>query len=318
MTLRIADQETWSPRPKRAGPQQGQGLSDLRAVVLLAGAVRPGKLRKLSGRTALELPVGASRSVMDCWREQLLTLTETLGLEHLPVRVITSQGCGLEPKTQRFGRIEITVEQDPSAFRGTAGLLSDACRQYEDDDLLLVSHAGQLLFQPLVRVAMGLAAAAGDVTIAVEEAGIPSGMTLLRCGAMRGINPVGFVDLNEQALPELAKDHRVKVARFATAPSRPVRTLDGYISALRAYHRTASGKKDSPGPFSEDWRPTFGIAEPGATVARDAVLHDSVVLRGARVEAGAVLVRSVVCDGAVIPAGRRVVDQVIGPDHPLG
>lgn len=316
MTLRIVDHEVWSPRPRRGDRSPAQGLRDLRAVVLLAGAVRPGRLQKLSGRSTLEMPVGASRSVMDCWREQLLTLAETLGIDYLPVRVLTSRSCGAEPKTERFGRVELTIEQDPSAFRGTAGLLSDLSRHYDDSDQLLVTNAGQLLFEPLTRIASGLDAVDGDIAIAVESHGVPSGMMLLRCGAMRGINPVGFVDFNEQALPELAKDHRVKVARFAAAPSRSVRTLDGYVGALRAYHRAASGRKEAIGPFSEDWRPTFGIVEPGASVAPDVVLHDSVVMRGARIEPGVVLVRSVVCEGAVVATGRRIVDEVVGSDRP--
>ncbi|MFI4860272.1 MAG: hypothetical protein ACIAXF_06275 [Phycisphaerales bacterium JB063] len=317
MTLRIVEQDVWSPRPSSQGRADASGLPDLRAVVMLAGAVRPGKLRRWSGRSALELPVGAQRTVMDCWREQLLALAETLGIDHLLVRVMMSGDCGLKPKTERFGPLEIKIEQDPSAFRGTAGLISDISRQYDDSDQVLVSHAGQLLFEPLTTIARGLAKPEGDVTIAVEPEGVPSGLMLVRCGAMRGINPVGFVDLNEQALPELAKDHRVKVARFANPPTRSVRTLSGYIAALRAYHRRASGRKDALGPFAEDWRPTFGITEPGAKVASDVVLHDSVVLKGARVEPGAVLVRSVICNGAVVASGRHVVDQVVGLDRPM-
>ena len=317
MTLRIVDHEVWSPRPQRAAVGQDHDLSDLRAVVLLAGAVRPGKMLKQSGRSVLDLPVGANRLVMDCWREQWLTLAETLGVDLLSVRVLTSKGSCLAPKTERFGRVEITIEQEQQSVRGTAGLLSDVARDYDDSDQLLVSHAGQLLFEPLTRLARGLGAARADVAIGVEQQGVPSGMMLLRCGAMRGICPVGFVDFNEQALPELAKDHRVRVTRFESATSLSVRTLAGYIGALRAYHRRAAGRADTGGPFTEGWRPTFGIAEPGSSVASSAVLHDAVALRGSRVEAGAVVVRSVVCAGAVVPSGAHVVDQVVGPDRPV-
>lgn len=317
MTLRIADQEVWSTRARPATRPCSHGLGDLRAVVLLAGAVRPSRLIKASGRSVLDLPVGASRTVLDCWREQLLTLAETLQIDHLPVRVMVSQGSGLETKTERYGRVELTIEQDPSSFRGTAGLLSDVARGYDDDEQLLISHAGQLLFEPLTKLSFGLADLRADIAIAAEAQGAPSGMVLLRCGAVRGINSVGFVDFNEQALPELAKDHKIKVKTFGSATSRSARTLAGYIGALRAYHRRAAGRQEALGPFTEDWRPTFGIVESGGDVAGDAVLHDSVVLRGARVEAGAVLVRSVVCPGAVIPAGHRVVDQVVASDRPM-
>ena len=317
MTLRIVDHEVWSPRPRRATTGPDHNLSDLRAVVLLAGAVRPGKMLKQSGRSVLDLPVGANRLVMDCWREQWLTFAETLGIDLLSVRVLTSQGSCLEPKIERYGRVEITIEQESKSVRGTAGLVSDVARDYEDSDQILVSHAGQLLFEPLTRLARGLAATNSDVAIAVEQQGLPSGMMLVRCGAMRGICPVGYVDFNEQALPELAKDHRVRAARFESATSMSVRTLAGYIGALRAYHRRASGGTDAKdGAFAEGWRPTFGIAEPGSSVASGAVLHDAVALRGSRVESGAVLVRSVVCAGAVVPAGAHVVDQVVGTDRP--
>lgn len=317
MTLRIVDQEAWSPRARPASRRCSHGLGELRAVVLLAGAVRPSRLIKASGRSVLDLPVGASRTVLDCWREQLLTLAETLEIDELPVRVMVSQGSGLDAKTERFGRVSLTIEQDPSSFRGTAGLLSDVARGYDDDEQVLVSHAGQLLFEPLTRLAFGLAEAKADVAIASEAKGTPSGMILVRCGALRGINGVGFVDFNEQALPELAKDHRVKVREFETATSRSARTLSGYIGALRAYHRRAAGRQEVLSPFTEDWRPAFGIVEPGGDVAADAVLHDSVVLRGAKVGPGAVLVRSVICAGSVVAGGQRVVDQVIGHDRPM-
>ena len=142
-------------------------------------------------------------------------------------------------------------------------------------------------------------------------------MILLRCGAVRAVNPVGFVDFNEQALPELAKSHRVKIKTFGAAISRSIRTRGGYLSALRAYHRRAGGRHEAVGPFAEDWRSTFGIVEPGGEVAEDVIVHDSVVMSGARVGPGAVLVRTVVCPGAVVAAGSRMVDQVVGTERPM-
>ncbi|MEM9347228.1 MAG: hypothetical protein AAGB26_11490 [Planctomycetota bacterium] len=286
-------------------------LSDLRAVVLLAGDVRTNTLRKTTGRASPSLPVGANRTVLDCWREQLITLAETLGMEQLPVRVLISRNSGLTPRTERFGPVLMSIEYDPSSFRGTAGLLSDIARSYNDDDHLLVTSAGQILFEPLIRIAMDLYNAGGDFTLGIDPDGVPSGLMLFRCGCMRSINPVGFCDLNEQALPEMACDHQVRVARFASPVAMSVRTLQSYLGALRAFHRYASGRCDLDQPFEEQWRPTFGIIEPGATVGRGVVVHDSVVLAGAKIESGAVLVRSVVCPGSVVGRDTRVVDQVV-------
>ena len=183
-------------------------LSDLRAVVLLAGDVRKNVLREMTGRTSPSLPVGANRTVLDCWREQLITLAETLGIEQLPVRVLISRDSGLTPRTERFGPVLMSIEYDPSAFRGTAGLLSDIAKAYEDDDRLLVTSAGQILFEPLIRIALEMHSAGGDFALGTDPDGMPSGLMLFRCGCMRGINSVGFCDLNEQALPELAKSHK--------------------------------------------------------------------------------------------------------------
>lgn len=286
-------------------------LSDLKAVVLLAGDARRNTLREMTGRTSPSLPVGANRTILDCWREQLITLAETLGIEQLPVRVLISRNSGLTPRTERFGPVLMSIEYDPSSFRGTAGLLSDIAKAYDDDDQLLVTTAGQILFEPLIRIAMDMYTAGGDFALGADPGGVPSGLMLFRCKCMRTINPVGFCDLNEQALPDMAKSHSVRVARFAAPAAMSVRTLASYLGALRAYHRHASGRHDLDQPYEEQWHPTFGIIEPGASVGRDVVVHDSVVLAGARVEPGAVLVRSVVCPGAVVRRDEHVVDHVV-------
>ncbi len=308
MTLRYVEHEV---DQRQAQSPARRPLSDLRAVVLLAGEVRANTLRKLTGRASPSLPVGASRTVLDCWREQLITLAETLGIEQLPVRVLISRGSGLEERTERFGPVQLSIEYDPSSLRGTAGLLSDIARAYDDDDRLLVTSAGQILFEPLIRIAMDLHHAGGDFTLGTDPNGVPCGLMLFRAGCMRSVNPIGFCDLNEQALPELTQTHDVRVARLASPVAMSVRTLPGYVGALRSYHHRASGRCDVGQPFDEQWRPTFGIVEPGATVGSDVVVHDSVVLKGARIESGAVLVRSVVCPGAVVPAHAHVVDQVV-------
>ena len=74
MLFRITDQNTIQTGHHPALGRLGHQLTDLRAVVLLAGSVRANQLRKATGRSALEMPVGSNRSVLDCWREQLVTM----------------------------------------------------------------------------------------------------------------------------------------------------------------------------------------------------------------------------------------------------
>lgn len=307
MNWRIAE-HSHELNPPTIAPRS---LSDLRAVVLLAGEVRANTLRKLTGRSLTSMPVANYRTVLDCWREQLITLAESLGVEQLPVRVLISRNSHTKPCTEQLGPVLLSIEYDPSSFRGTAGLLSDIARAYKDYDKLLVTSAGQILFEPLINVVRELDAAQGDFTLGTDPHGVPSGMMMFRCGCMRSINDVGFCDLNEQALPELAKNHAVRVACFDNPVGMSLRTLSGYLGALRAYHKQSSGGDQPQQPYQEQWSPTFGIVEPGAEVGKNVVVHDSVVLEGARVESGAVLVRSVVCPGAVVARDTHVVDQVV-------
>ncbi len=284
-------------------------LSRLRAVVLLAGSVRANQLRKATERRALQMPVAQGQTVFDCWREQLTTMAERLGVSALPVRVMVDQASRVHAESRSHGPIELTVEADPLDLRGTGGLLSDIARAYDDDDLLLVGHASQLLFEPLAALTAAIASSSRDVSMICGQDGTPSGLMLIRCGCLRGINAVGYIDLNEQAMPTIAGDHDVRIVRYPRPVTRSLRTLRGYIHALRRFHCEHHA---AAGAAPEDWESAFSLVEPGAHVHESAVLHDSVVLEGGRVEAGAVVVRSVVCAGGVAPAGRVTSDTVVG------
>lgn len=205
MLFRIAEESAVQSRTQVSPGRLGHPLSGLRAVVLLAGSVRANQLRKATGRCALEMPVGNNRSVLDCWREQLVTMAEQLGIDNLPVRVMVDQASGMTPGVSRHGPVQLSIEIDPGEFRGTGGLLSDVAREYRDDDLILATHASQLLFEPLAGLAEAMAEVEADVSMVCSAEGTPSGLMLLRCGCLRDINPVGFVDLNEQALPAIAR-----------------------------------------------------------------------------------------------------------------
>ena len=115
----------------------------------------------------------------------------------------------------------------------SAGLLSDLARGYEDDQFLLVGHASSMLMAPLHEQAEAMAATGADCCLLCSRDGTPSGLMLIRCGCLRDINPVGFVDLNEQALPMIAKTHDVRVLRVDHPVTRSVRTRSSYIQTLR-------------------------------------------------------------------------------------
>src|SRR5690349_3399112 len=133
------------------GPAADASLSALgprlRALVLLAGSVRPGELGRAIQRSMLDLPFEAGRTVLSMWDEAAAALAEAAGLDSLPVRVSIDRTTPPPTITGGSPRVKTEVDPDPSDFRGTGGLLHDLCsrRGYEPEDVVLVAHAAQIL-----------------------------------------------------------------------------------------------------------------------------------------------------------------------------
>jgi len=291
----------------------GRTLSRLRALVLLGGSVRPTALGLATARSVLDLPLDENGSVFNGWLDQSVELARSIGLEKLPVRVMVNQKSpepfSAEPR--HYGNFR--VERDLSEYRGTGGVLHDLATEYGDEDLILVANAAQVLLDPLPAIAAALEETGGDVTVVSHADGTPSGIMLVTCKTLRLIAETGYVDMKEQALPEIATRFDVRVLDRRRPTGLPIRTLEDYVQAVRYHHRRKAGKKGAIDPLAEDWNPVFGLVEPGATVDPTARVHDSVVLAGGVVEAGAVLVRSVVCPGGVLKSGKIAVEQFVSP-----
>lgn len=294
-----------------AAPEARRSLSRLKALVLLGGSVRPTALGLATGRSVLDLPLDANGSVFNGWLDQAAELRRLLALDALPVRVMVNQNSP-DPSSadaRHFGAFR--VERDLSEYRGTGGVLHDLAREYADDDLILVANAAQILMDPLATVVTALHRTGGDVTVVSHEDGTPSGIMLVSCKTLRQVSESGYVDMKEQALPEIATRCDVRVLERRRPTGLPIRTLEDYIQALRYHHRRSSGKKSAVDPLAEDWNPTFSLIEPGAQVDPASRVHDSVVLKDAVVEAGAVLVRSVVCPGGFLRRDKTAVETFV-------
>ena len=301
---------TETPLSSAAHPRN---LKRLRAVVLLGGSVRATPLSESISRSLLDLPLDGNGSIFNHWLAHAADLARHAGLERLPVRVMVNRNT-LEPVSAtppHYGTFR--VERDLSEYRGTGGILRDLALDYADDDMILVCNGSQILMDPLAAIATALDRKTGDVTLVSHNDGTPSGVMLITCKTLRVIPDSGFVDMKEQALPAIAKQHNVTVIHRRRPTGLPVRTLTDYISALRQYHSGRIGKSSTIDPLAEDCLPTFRIVEQGATVDPRAHVHDSVVLRGGIVEPGAVVVRSLVCPGGVVKRDRHAVDQMVCP-----
>lgn len=292
----------------RAGGDPSGALG-LRAVVLLAGTIRPTELSRGIGRSILDLPVSGGKTILGHWGEMGASLGAASALRPLPVRVMVDAMSPLPRSIPETGSLAMKVERDPRDYRGTAGILRDISAGYADADVLLVGNANQVMLEPLEGIARELMGTGADAAVLAHDGGTPVGMMLVRVRVLREVQVEGYRDFKEQWLPEVAKRHRVMVVRRGEPTGFPVRTLEGYVDALEHVHRPRGEAR------REDWVATFGIVEDGAVVASSARVHDSVVLSGARVGERAVVVRSVVGAGAVVAPGAVVVDEVVaGPE----
>jgi N-acetylglucosaminyldiphosphoundecaprenol N-acetyl-beta-D-mannosaminyltransferase len=296
----------------RSESSMGKGLKRLKAIILLGGKVRHVPLSALSGRSLLDLPLDENGSILNGWITQSADLAARSGLSDMLVRVIIDSKA-MEPYSVKPSQAaNVRIERDRWSFRGTGGLIADIAKDYDDDDLILVGNASQVLLEPLWAIAAALDHKTGDFTMISHRDGTASGLMLMSCKTVRGISDVGYVDLKEQALPNIAKSHDVRVVHCRQPTGLPIFTLPDYISAIQHHYRRRERRRARTNPLSEDFSKHFAIVEEGATVAPDAYLHDSVVLRGATVESGAAAIRSLLCPTALIGRGQIVSDQLMG------
>lgn len=297
-----------------------QWLAKLRAIVLLDGTIRKSAFAEAIDRSLLELPLTPEKVLLDVWREEIAGLSRALEMTSpAPGRIIlgnTTRAPSLRPQDQAA---KFTIRKDPAELRGTGGVLRDLAEEFDDDDVLLVANAAQVFLVPLAELILK-SPVAGDVTVFASNDGAPVSLMVVRCGALRELPAVGFIDLKEQGLPLMAKRHDIRIACRPRAAKVAIRTPSDYIEAVAAYQHTresdasTTADADAPrGAFAERWRRRFSLIEHGALVARDALLHDAVVLRNATVEEGAVVAQSIVCGGAVIRRHERVLRQAVSP-----
>jgi hypothetical protein len=291
-------------------------LKNLRGIILLEGSVRGTPLAECVNRSMLELPVANGRTILDVWRQEIRGLAEALNLPQIPCCVLVGKASKAPHLSKADLELGMIARHDSSEFRGTAGVLRDlVVDAYEDNAQILVLTASQLLFEPLVDLAMDAAELGGDITVTSHRDGSPTNLFLIRCGILKQIPDVGFVDLKEQGLIKMAAKCDVTVLLREHGTAIPLRSLKDYISAVRAYNRMICGKEPRPVPLEERWASSYAIVEPSAIVEANVILHDSVVLAGGKVGQGATVIQSVVGFGGIVPQNGRMVDSLVNPAH---
>jgi hypothetical protein len=283
-------------------------LGHIAAAILLGGSVRSSEFQDAIGRSPLYLPFSDGRTILSAWCEGVRSLVPRWGT--IPIRILADEAAAKVFVAPAVADVTITISRDPIEWRGTGGVLRDISSVYSADQFILVANASQVLMRPLSELVEALSALRADIAVLAHEDGTPSTMMLVRCGCLADLPDVGFVDMKEQAIPQLAEKHATKVVKVPRAIALGVRTAKSYLAALREYHVGTNGN----GGAREAWRSAFSIVEDGSNVGSGARLHDSVVLRGASLGKEVVLVRSVLCGGAHVASRQIVIDKLVLSD----
>lgn len=286
----------------------------IRHFVLLAGAVGANSLASRLGRCVVDLPLAASFRLLDVWTRRVREYLSQVepGFSDPEVLILAGEADPLPTVVAVEGGPRVRAVRDAQDYRGTAGVLRDLCDGFRDDEHVLVGTASQCPDEGLISQLVAEADPASGVTLSAARDGAPSGLMLIRCGALRQVTSVGYIDLKEQALPRIASTTGVRVVESPVGVSPPIRNIRSYLDAVQSWHRSGSLRgMSSLSPFEERWKPSFSVVEAGAKVAANARLHDSVVLSGGVVESGCEVVRSVVGPGGVARRKDRVLDQLL-------
>lgn len=280
----------------------------LRAVVLLGGAVRRTRFLDGIARPTTMLPVGPDKRLIDLWVESVEAASEEFALDGLQCRVVLGRKVHPSMVLPASEVIDFRVEHDPTDFRGTGGLVADVAAGFDDDDFLLVAPGSIAPPADLIGSLRAAARIGTDLSILIGACGRPLDLFLIRCGSLDSIPSIGFIDLKEQGIPLVAREHTVGVARTATFVRPSARTAPGYLELLRSMNSDASVPNQA---FSERWSKAFTVVEAGAEVDPTACLHDTVVLAGGRVGAGATVARSIICPGGRVRPRESVIRKIV-------
>ncbi len=280
-------------------------------VVILAGTLNPPPFRRQLGFPLLCLPVGGHDTLLGAW---FSTVGQLPGCTALRVVVNT------EPDARMLGALTealpccdaATVTVEPAMWRGSGGLVRDACADLEPGGIVVVIE-GHCLPPPSLEPLLGAFDHETDGVVGAGPDSEAAGVYAFGHKAIETIPTLGYHDLKEQLLPGLSqRGARLRVAHVSDSVIR-IRDRCGYLEALRVSLARSHGTGPS-GQARVSRSARIGgssIVGPHATIENDAVIFDSAVLPGGTVRAGAMVVRSVIAPDAEVPPASRIIDRVV-------
>jgi hypothetical protein len=305
-------------------------VSHSHVAIVLAGALYPSPLQRQLGRLPACLPIGRRGTLLDAWLEALRRHEACT-----QIRVVVNAAADASALEAMVAPVAagppVTVLTEPSAWRGSAGLLADLSRDTRNDETVVAVEAH--CWPPPESTGPLLAALRGEgaaAAVAAGRSGEPAGLYAFSRPALGVVPPVGFHDLKEQMLPALcAGGFEVRLVALHHDMLR-VRDRSAYLEAVarslcdgRADGETPRGAESAPGAVqarvAADARLASGsrlagccVLEAGVVLEEGAVVHESVLLEGAIVGRRSLVSRSVVGPNVRIPPSARVVDCIMG------
>lgn len=284
----------------------------LAACLILSGGLQPTPLSEETGLSVLDLPLTASNTVLDVWVEAIRALPFN---SEVPIRVI-HDGPTYVPSGLSREIDLVDVEIQPRALRGTAGVVADACREYDPDSSVLVVEGSRYSVSGLNRLLCRHFESGADITLGRNPDQSPSGMYIVRCGACELVPGIGYMDFKEQWLERLRRNgHRIEVQDVPAPGSMPIHTLEQLLAAARLANTHVTGRlvttSVANGLIRNSEAQGLRVICPGALVGPGARVIDSIVMSGAVVPSNAIIVRSLICSKGPIQSGAEIADAVI-------
>ena len=274
--------------------------------IVLAEGLRNSTLETLVGIPPQLLPVAPTLLLVECWKEKLADFVEA----DSPLNILVSSTMGFQSMDLIASDPRFKRALDPRPHRGTAGVLADYLERDVSDskdlDYVLVIERSSCPPRSLSGFMEALEAGP-DILIGVSELDRLAGIMAIKPKVFGLVPSVGYFDLKEQLVAKaLSADFRVGAT--STMPrSIPINSVPAWIEAIR-YLAYPDPAVDSDRQFVVEG---VSCIDSSATVG-NAMVRDSIIMKGAVVGDGAVIARSVVCPGAEVAPGTRIIDSVVG------
>jgi hypothetical protein len=273
--------------------------------IILAGGLRDVPLEEALEVPLLGLPIQHDRTVIELWADVLAPFDAV----ELPIKVITSSKEKADRLLPILAADRFRLLTDPFPHRGTAGVLADIRMtlpemEHSVDYFLVVDQSGcppHSLRSFLAKLSKG-----DDIVIGVSSFDRLTGILAFKPEVLDLVPGVGYQDFKEQTLVK-ARESGFRIAAHPTmTEALRIDHLSGVLDAVRYWASSESRDRDGmEGAFE-------GICSIHESVKADeAMIVDSICMKGSVIGAGAVVARSIIGPHVRIPGGVRVIDSVV-------